>query len=695
MADEVTERIRILLDLENEAHDRAAKKSAREIQRLEKQYDPLSRAVLKYEQEERKLARALEKGVITQARYNQLLVRAKAAHDGAVTSIERSTTAITRHNAASTGMGAVLQRNRFAVQQMGYQVGDFAVQVQGGTSAVTAFTQQGSQMLGAFGPLGAVLGAALAVGLPLASALFNIGEGADEAEKQIDGLADGITALQTAINTVDDVQRRYVEAILSGNAEVAESLLRELEIRTLLLEMQRFELNSKIDLAKEARNAQVQTVLALQEELSLRKKMLSETEAGPGTAEFEAITEEVERAAQAVSEANNAFERMQAEVKLNELLVERVDNAIKKATAAADDLAAGGEDAAASLAAAEAAADGLASVNMSLEITRAANEAARLANNLSTAQAAQRQLDQGAKVYSGRGGDPKNFAEENAQNNTFGGSTYTPAKISRGGGAGGAESPFDPLEAGAEKIERLRQQMELIGQTQARVAELTAKWQLLAAAKKKSVDLDAVQAQTGETVRQQIERQAEAIGSLADQYEQAKDRAEFFAGAQEAMKDGFLDAVVSGKDLGGVLEDLARQFARAALEASLFGSGPFSGGSGSGGVGIGGLLGGLFKSFDGGGYTGTGARSGGVDGKGGFPAILHPQETVVDHSKGGSAGGNLSGNITVTVDGDGKVKAYVTEMGMQAAQQGASLGVQTVQQSLPGWQQQLKTDGRF
>ena len=38
-------------------------------------------------------------------------------------------------------------------------------------------------------------------------------------------------------------------------------------------------------------------------------------------------------------------------------------------------------------------------------------------------------------------------------------------------------------------------------------------------------------------------------------------------------------------------------------------------------------------SFDGGGFTGYGARSGGVDGKGGFPAILHPNETVIDHTK--------------------------------------------------------------
>ena len=36
-------------------------------------------------------------------------------------------------------------------------------------------------------------------------------------------------------------------------------------------------------------------------------------------------------------------------------------------------------------------------------------------------------------------------------------------------------------------------------------------------------------------------------------------------------------------------------------------------------------------SYEGGGYTGDGARTGGIDGRGGFPAILHPNETVVDH----------------------------------------------------------------
>lgn len=38
--------------------------------------------------------------------------------------------------------------------------------------------------------------------------------------------------------------------------------------------------------------------------------------------------------------------------------------------------------------------------------------------------------------------------------------------------------------------------------------------------------------------------------------------------------------------------------------------------------------------FEGGGFTGFGNRTGGLDGKGGFPAILHPNETVIDHHKG-------------------------------------------------------------
>lgn len=57
-------------------------------------------------------------------------------------------------------------------------------------------------------------------------------------------------------------------------------------------------------------------------------------------------------------------------------------------------------------------------------------------------------------------------------------------------------------------------------------------------------------------------------------------------------------------------------------------------------------------SFDGGGYTGNGSRSGGLDGKGGFWAMMHPQETVIDHTKSNgsiSSGSSSGGNVTVNV----------------------------------------------
>jgi hypothetical protein len=48
------------------------------------------------------------------------------------------------------------------------------------------------------------------------------------------------------------------------------------------------------------------------------------------------------------------------------------------------------------------------------------------------------------------------------------------------------------------------------------------------------------------------------------------------------------------------------------------------------------LFGSLFQgvgSFEGGGYTGSGPRSGGMDGRGGRLAMVHPNETVIDHEK--------------------------------------------------------------
>ena len=68
------------------------------------------------------------------------------------------------------------------------------------------------------------------------------------------------------------------------------------------------------------------------------------------------------------------------------------------------------------------------------------------------------------------------------------------------------------------------------------------------------------------------------------------------------------------------------------------------------------------QSFDGGGFTGTGSRSGGVDGKGGFPAILHPNETVIDHTKGGGSGVVVNQTINVTTGVQSTVRAEMMNL---------------------------------
>ena len=128
------------------------------------------------------------------------------------------------------------------------------------------------------------------------------------------------------------------------------------------------------------------------------------------------------------------------------------------------------------------------------------------------------------------------------------------------------------------------------------------------------------------------------LGLTGDKIEKTKTLAEEL---NLSFTSAFEDAIVGGKGLSDVLkgleQDILRIITRKAVTDPL--GNAFAGMIGNGGgFDIGGLVSSLF-SFDGGGYTGSGSRSGGLDGKGGFMAMLHPQETIVDHTKGQATGG--------------------------------------------------------
>ncbi|EKQ6497574.1 tail protein (tape measure) [Klebsiella pneumoniae] len=98
----------------------------------------------------------------------------------------------TQLNATSKVMSSGLKGG---VQQAGYQIQDFIVQVQGGQSALVAFSQQGSQLAGAFGPGGAIVGALIALGTVVAGTLIS----------SLNGGKSAMDALKDAAERMNDV----------------------------------------------------------------------------------------------------------------------------------------------------------------------------------------------------------------------------------------------------------------------------------------------------------------------------------------------------------------------------------------------------------------------------------------------------------------------------------------------------------
>lgn len=218
---------------------------------------------------------------------------------------------------------------------------------------------------------------------------------------------------------------------------------------------------------------------------------------------------------------------------------------------------------------------------------------------------------------------------------------------SSGSGKGKTKDKLADFFANIEaQKQALRDEIDLIGLSQEAIVRLEAKQQLLAAAKKKGLDLDVRSKETGQTVREEIDAQAEAIGRLITKHQSLNDQNEFWNDQIDSLKDGLVDAIVEGESFEGVLADIAKSIAKAALQAALFNEGPlkdlFGGGGGllsglfGGGGGGKGLFSGSFTAgFDEGGYTGDGGK---MQPKG----VVHGGEYVFSKAATQKAGvGNL------------------------------------------------------
>ena len=276
----------------------------------------------------------------------------------------------------------------------------------------------------------------------------------------------------------------------------------------------------------------------------------------------------------------------------------------------------------------------------------------------------------------------------------------------KAGGTGGGKAGKPPRDDAAEKyieslekqmlqVQQLSRQEEVLADIQAgRLGKLTAQQQDQAlnlaglidylGAEKRLTDemaqaekarfeaqdayyetywewLDKVKANTEtgrlEAQRAEVEKLTEAFqkGDLSEQQyleattdllglknKELKDTKTFADELGLSFASAFEDGIVNGEKFGDVLDGLIKDLARMVIRDQV--TKPLANLAGS-------FLNGL--SFDGGGYTGSGSRAGGLDGKGGFLAMMHPNETVLDHTRGQGGGGGGAVSVSYSIDARG------------------------------------------
>jgi hypothetical protein len=143
-------------------------------------------------------------------------------------------TALTGAGTAATTASGGMGRFNQAIQQGGYSLQDFTVQVQGGQSALVALSQQGSQFLGIFGPAGAAAGAILSIST-VAIGFLTASENAKEAEKAgkaaFENMATAATQLKGVLQEVNGLFLSNAER----SAASANAARDELQTRTQTL----------------------------------------------------------------------------------------------------------------------------------------------------------------------------------------------------------------------------------------------------------------------------------------------------------------------------------------------------------------------------------------------------------------------------------------------------------------------------
>jgi hypothetical protein len=215
-----------------------------EVLRLEAMYNRVAMAARVYEQAQQSLNRAVLMGVIADDQKEAKLAELSLAFQKVGNDADRAQAFIDRFGENAQVSGRGLNRFGMMAQQVGYQVGDFFVQIQSGTNVLVAFGQQATQLAGLIpGVWGAAIGIGISLATAIGSAFMRSGEAADEASKGIDkykqavdNLKSSIQSTQNEINrlsfgTEDDAVAGARQAMLDAQSEIARVTASQRKVR--------------------------------------------------------------------------------------------------------------------------------------------------------------------------------------------------------------------------------------------------------------------------------------------------------------------------------------------------------------------------------------------------------------------------------------------------------------------------------
>ena len=161
--------------------------------------------------------------------------QAAGAMDGLAGSTKKADAATSSAAKGGIKVGQVMQA-------AGFQVQDFAVQVGAGTSALTAFAQNAPQLLGVFGPAGALAGALVAVGAIATKVFIDMASNAEAAGEQAEELAE---KLIEAYEARGGEKAKAAIAAIERESELS-NILRENELNLIDVKNQRIKTDESL-----------------------------------------------------------------------------------------------------------------------------------------------------------------------------------------------------------------------------------------------------------------------------------------------------------------------------------------------------------------------------------------------------------------------------------------------------------------